>query len=62
MKKKEKEAQELIVVEVEKAMNALVDSCEKIAKKWKTDSIPIETLKMAKKVFMDSYKEGARKQ
>lgn len=57
--KKEKEAQILIVKEVEKAVNLYVDTCQSYCDNNKTSHVPIILLQEYRKILLKSYKKGA---
>ena len=58
--KKEKEAQKLIVNEVERATNLLVKTSVNFCEENLTKAVPIIILKEFERVLLESYKKGAK--
>jgi hypothetical protein len=59
LSEKEKQAQQLIVKEVCKALDLVQKHIEEIAKKWDATSIPLNLVQTTISIFKKSYKEGA---
>jgi len=59
MTKKEKEAQRLIVEEIEKATNLLVSTCENWCKETSAKAVPLLLVQSFAETMISSFKKGA---
>jgi hypothetical protein len=60
MPSKKQTPQELLIFEIDRALQLLVDTCETTSKKLAGDFVPIDMLKMYKKTLIENYKEGLK--
>jgi hypothetical protein len=58
--KKNQTPQEMLVFEIDRALQLLVDTCEKTANNMSGDFVPIDMMKSFKKTLIDNYKEGLK--
>jgi len=58
--KKENEAKELIVGQVEKALVQFVNFCHDYCKENAVSQVPISVLEEAKSIMLKSFKEGSK--
>ena len=60
MPSKKQTPAELLVFEIDRTLQLLVDTCETTSKKLAGDFVPIDILKMYKKTLIENYKEGLK--
>lgn len=58
--KKAKTAQELLVIEIDRALTLMVATCESSALQFNTQHIPVAMVKTFKDIIIKNYKEGLK--
>lgn len=60
MPSKNQKPEDLLVFEIDRALQLLVDTCEATAKSMAGDFVPIDMMKTFKKTLIDSYRNGLK--